>query len=228
MKKLIITIDTEGDDLWSWKQGDAITTNNTLFLDRFQRLCNKYNFFSVWLTNYEMIQDDRYVEFVKKYALEGKAEIGMHLHAWNDSLMYQLEVAQEGVPYSIDTSNGSSVLEVPLTILRSHKLFLKTSSAKNSARSIWHALKGMELWIRPNGDKLEEMKYVLDQTYVSDRDYAMFMIHSSELMPGRSPTFKDERSIEKLYKNLEALFAYVRVSVLLCRDENRREVSGVI
>ena len=73
MKKLIITIDTEGDDLWSWKQGDAITTNNTLFLDRFQMLCNKYNFFPVWLTNYEMIQDDRYVEFVKKYALEGKS-----------------------------------------------------------------------------------------------------------------------------------------------------------
>ena len=102
MKKLIITIDTEGDDLWSWKQGDAITTNNTLFLDRFQRLCNKYNFFPVWLTNYEMIQDDRYVEFVKKYALEGKAEIGMHLHAWNNPPMYQLEVAQEGAPYLIE------------------------------------------------------------------------------------------------------------------------------
>ena len=102
MKKLIITIDTEGDDLWSWKQGDAFTTNNTLFLDRFQRLCNKYNFFPVWLTNYEMIQDDRYVEFVKKYALEGKAEIGMHLHAWNNPPMYQLEVAQEGAPYLIE------------------------------------------------------------------------------------------------------------------------------
>ena len=114
-------------------------------------------------------------------------------------------------PYSINTSNGSSVLEVPVTILRSHKLFLKTSSAKNLARSIWHAMKGTELWIRPNGNNLEEMKYVLDHTYVSDRDYAMFMIHSSELMPGGSPTFKDERSIEKLYKDLEALFAYARV-----------------
>ena len=72
-------------------------------------------------------------------------------------------------------------------------------------------MKGTELWIRPNGDNLEEMKYVLDQTYVSDRDYAIFMIHSSELMPGGSPTFKDERSIEKLYKDLEALFAYASV-----------------
>lgn len=33
------------------------------------------------------------------------------------------------------------------------------------------------LWIRPNGDNLEEMKYVLDQTYVSDRDSLIRMIN---------------------------------------------------
>jgi hypothetical protein len=32
-------------------------------------------------------------------------------------------------------------------------------------------------------------------------------VHSSELMPGGSPFFKDENSIERLYRRLETLFA---------------------
>ena len=34
------------------------------------------------------------------------------------------------------------------------------------------------------------------------------MIHSSELMPGGSPNFPTERSIERLYETLESLFAF--------------------
>ena len=30
-KKFLITIDTEGDNLWAWKQGDAIRTENVLY-----------------------------------------------------------------------------------------------------------------------------------------------------------------------------------------------------
>jgi hypothetical protein len=33
-----------------------------------------------------------------------------------------------------------------------------------------------------------------------------FMLHSSELMPGGSPTFKDAPEIERLYEHLEMLF----------------------
>ena len=36
-----------------------------------------------------------------------------------------------------------------------------------------------------------------------------FALHSSELMPGGSPTFRTEDSIERLYEDLEALFAYL-------------------
>ena len=55
MKKFIITIDTEGDNLWEWKFGDAITTENVKYLPRFQNLCNDFGFKPVWLTNYEII-----------------------------------------------------------------------------------------------------------------------------------------------------------------------------
>ena len=40
-------------------------------------------------------------------------------------------------------------------------------------------------------------------------DYLMFMLHSSELMPGGSPTFRTNEDIEKLYSDLETLFAYI-------------------
>jgi hypothetical protein len=38
----------------------------------------------------------------------------------------------------------------------------------------------------------------------------MFMLLSSELMPGGSPTFTDESSIEKLCADLEILFGHAR------------------
>jgi hypothetical protein len=37
-------------------------------------------------------------------------------------------------------------------------------------------------------------------------DYVEFMLHSSELMPGGSPSFPGEAEIERLYENLETLF----------------------
>jgi hypothetical protein len=83
MKKpaFIITIDTEGDNLW--QNHERISTENTRFLPRFQSLCEKYAFKPVYLTNYEMAQDAAYVEFASDVIRRGQGEVGMHLHAWN-------------------------------------------------------------------------------------------------------------------------------------------------
>jgi hypothetical protein len=77
----LITIDTEGDNLWRNRR--TITTRNTLFLPRFQTLCEKYGFKPTWLTNYEMVSDPAYVEFARDVIARGQGEVGMHLHAWN-------------------------------------------------------------------------------------------------------------------------------------------------
>ena len=79
-KKFLITVDTEGDDLWHWKTGKTIATENTLFIPRFQELCEKYGFQPVYLTNYEMAEDDRWVKFAGKAAQEGKCEILSLIH----------------------------------------------------------------------------------------------------------------------------------------------------
>ncbi|PHM62390.1 polysaccharide deacetylase family protein [Xenorhabdus ishibashii] len=77
----IITIDTEGDNLW--QNSEQISTKNTQYLPRFQNLCERFGFKPVWLTNYEMAMDDSYIEFAKDVIARNKGEIGMHLHAWN-------------------------------------------------------------------------------------------------------------------------------------------------
>lgn len=92
-------MDTEGDDLWGWKPGKPITTENTNYIPRFQELCEKYGFKPVYLTNYEMAMDDRWVAYSKQKAQEGKCEIGMHLHAWNTPPEYPLENRFGGNPY---------------------------------------------------------------------------------------------------------------------------------
>lgn len=77
----LITIDTEGDNLWS--HPERITTKNSAFLPRFQELCEKYHLKPTWLTNYEMAQCPVFTEFGQDVIKRNMGEIGMHLHAWN-------------------------------------------------------------------------------------------------------------------------------------------------
>jgi hypothetical protein len=77
----LITIDTEGDDLWSAPR--EITVRNAAFLDRFQRLCEAHRLKPTYLTNYEMAAAPVFQEFARDALARGAAEIGMHLHAWN-------------------------------------------------------------------------------------------------------------------------------------------------
>lgn len=85
----LITLDTEGDNLWRNRSG-KVTTRNVQFLPRFQSLCEKYNFKPTWLTNYEMASDPAYVEFGRDLLARGQGEIGMHLHAWYSPPEYAL------------------------------------------------------------------------------------------------------------------------------------------
>lgn len=79
-KPFLITIDTEGDNLWG--QG-PLTTKNAGFLERFQTLCERFGFKPCYLTNHEMVIDPVFQHFARGVIERGTGEIGMHLHAWN-------------------------------------------------------------------------------------------------------------------------------------------------
>lgn len=290
MKKLIITIDTEGDG--QWNPDATCSTKNARFLPRFQELSEKYGFAPTWLTNYEMVQDDFYVEYMRDCIKRQTCEIGMHLHAWNNppefSLQkvnnqrdylfeYPTDIMDQKIKaltamledtfgtkmlshrsgrwstderyfkllhkygYKVDCSVtpfvdwsscvGSTgktgtdystyptqpyyiykdLLEVPVSI-RPLKYFAADSIC--SVKSLLHEMKWCvhkrNAWIRPSKNpSFLVMKKVLDAVK-QDSDYAMFMLHSSEMMPGGSPSFSDENSIEKLYDSIEKLFAYAK------------------
>src|SRR4051812_518534 len=77
----IITVDTEGDNLWS--RPHEITTRNADYLPRFQALCERHRLRPTYLVNYEMATSETFVQFGRDVIARGKAETGMHLHAWN-------------------------------------------------------------------------------------------------------------------------------------------------
>ena len=101
-KKFIITVDTEGDNLWNWRAGDSVSTENSRYIPRFQELCDKYGFKPVYLTNYEMACCDRFMDRAVEWQNNGACEIGVHLHAWNNPPSYPLRKTYEGQDYLIE------------------------------------------------------------------------------------------------------------------------------
>lgn len=268
-KYFIITIDTEGDNLWEWQEGTPIGTENVNYLSRFQNLCNQYEFKPTWMSNWEMVNDDRFVSFAKKYLEEKQCEIGMHLHAWNTLPYYELPRGQNaGLSYLIEYPEdvmrekiitmtnlierkfgkrpvthrsgrwgmndiyfrllyeegyiadcsvtpyvnwNSSVGQTPDFAGPDYSKELPVISLRQGIIEIpvttsWSEEKNRVLWLRPNRRNLEEMISVIEQNDQSQNDYLMFMLHSSELMPGGSPTFKTEGGIERLYEHLNVIF----------------------
>ncbi len=77
LKSFLITIDTEGDDIWS-KRSSA-ETRNASFLPRLQSVCEKFGLKPTYPVNYEMANDCGIVEFGRDVIARGVGEIGMHL-----------------------------------------------------------------------------------------------------------------------------------------------------
>lgn len=97
----LITIDTEGDDLWALHK--PTTTENASYLPRFQALCQKYGFKPTYLTDYEMANSAELRQLGREIIRDGTGEIGMHLHAWNSPPEYSLTEDDERYhPYLTD------------------------------------------------------------------------------------------------------------------------------
>jgi hypothetical protein len=310
-KYFLITIDTEGDNLWAKSQD--ISTNNAKYLDRFQRLCDKFGFKPTYLTNYEMAESKTFQKFARKNIKHNKAEIGMHLHAWNSppyfeltdddykyhpflieypkdiiiekinhmtqlleqnfeseilshragrwsfdetyakslidsgykvdcsvmphvSLKYTMgDPNQSGgtdytyfpdYPYFINENNisetgNSTLLEVPMTVIKKDQYILDRFRESRLLNKITRLLFNKDInravdkykpniiKFRPNGQNLDELKEIIYLNKISDKNYLEFMLHSSELMPGGSPTFKTSEHVENLYHHLELIFSEI-------------------
>jgi hypothetical protein len=102
-----------------------------------------------------------------------------------------------------------TLLEVPMTVLdftpRPLRSFVRPDPASLPAR-VLNRLFPRQAWLRPTGRNLSSLLNIVEHARAANPPYLMFMLHSSEFMPGGSPTFRDQRSIETLYSHLEQLF----------------------
>jgi hypothetical protein len=107
----------------------------------------------------------------------------------------------------IDRPGSSGLLEVPPTILRSRlQEVAPWAYAVRGIRRFAVRHEPAVSWIFPNGSNLEHMLKCVRVALAEGREHIEFVIHSSELMPGGSPRFRTEDSIERLYADLRVLF----------------------
>ena len=115
----------------------------------------------------------------------------------------------------ISQSGDSPLLEIPVTVTEPY--YHPAVNALRSALSAFPLGKKVSnqffpslAWLYPKGNNHRSLGRLLQTAPQQQRDFAEFMIHSSELMPGGSPNFPDAESIEELYDVLDSLFSAAR------------------
>ena len=107
-------------------------------------------------------------------------------------------------------STSSPLLEVPVTVTYLEGFFasvLRRMFSDGSFPSlVINRLFSRPSMLRPTGSNLGDISLILKKALREAWPYVLFMLHSSELMPGGSPSFSDSKSIEKLYADLDMLF----------------------
>lgn len=78
---LLVTVDTEGDDEWSFRRSPA--SENIGWLGDFEAALRRVGCRSTYLVTYTVAQDERAAEVLRGYRDTRGAEIGAHCHAWN-------------------------------------------------------------------------------------------------------------------------------------------------
>ncbi len=107
--RVIITIDTEGDN--QWDHGRDLTVENITYIPRFQNLCEKFEIKPTYLVTTEVAQDKVAREILATYSRDDKAEIGAHLHSWSTPPF----IDHEG--YRENDVNHAFASELPLDLL---------------------------------------------------------------------------------------------------------------
>lgn len=207
MSSFIVTVDTEGDNLWNWHKGKNITSYNSRYIPRFQELCEKYGVKPVYLVNYEMAMDDYLVKYLKPKFQQGKCEVGMHCHAWNTPPEYDIKEIYKGNPY---------ITEYPDDIMY-HKMKYMTNILEErfEEKMISHRA-GRWASNEKMFSILKELGYKVDCSWVAHMD--MSKIHGATTQKG----FNYSNVENQIYKPIEGIIEVPMTSVKLHHSEGVR------
>lgn len=122
-------------------------------------------------------------------------------------------------PYFLDESDISQpgslpLLEIPVTIIPNYGRILSAVYynliPKGIYRRLFRRILGTPVkWFRPLRRRPSGLMQVAKRKIRDNSDYIMFMLHSSELMPGGSPQFRNEKEIDKLYEDIHRIFQWL-------------------
>ncbi len=124
-------------------------------------------------------------------------------------------------PYFLDLNNiklegKSKLLEIPMTIEKTSigkmLLLIKPLKIRFFMEKLVNKFIPIQASLRPNGDNLKQILWLLHKISSTNHDYIMFMIHSSEFMPGGSYTFDNEEKIEILFNNMRSIFEKISIT----------------
>ena len=195
----IITIDTEGDNLWARRR--EVKTENAKFLPRFQEFCESFGLKVTYLTDYEMAVDPTYVKFAREALGRGFTEVGMHLHAWhsppfeavlsaedhhNHPFLIEFSDDQMAAKISAMTELLNTTFEVPIT---SHRAGRWAFDARYAAMLAQHgyladcSVTPFTSWSSHKGDPTRAGG--TDYRFAPSEPY--FMDPNDVLRPGRGP-----------------------------------------
>lgn len=158
-----------------------------------------------WTTNH------KYFEILKKYGYQVDCSITPHVN-WKRCLG---STGVKGSDYSKCPEHPyllhEQILEVPMTIRKIRRFQKKRIKNFTSfCKEIYRLITGRVQWMRPDTHSSLTSYVNIIKKCSKKNEYVMFMIHSSELMSGGSPTFKTNQEIEKLYVIIEGIFEYAK------------------
>ena len=102
--KIIITIDTEGDN--QWDPALPRSTENIRFIPRFQELCDRYRFPPTYLCTYDVVSAPSFDEILLPLDASRRAEIGAHLHPWTTPPFSQWDRSDTVAAYPSELPTG--------------------------------------------------------------------------------------------------------------------------
>lgn len=123
-------------------------------------------------------------------------------------------------PFRVDGTGSPGLVELPVTILPTYAVTRRCRVVREhwEARPLRAARRGLRawrrpqpLWLRPRPEyAADDLGALLSEAERRHLPYAVFMVHSSELMPGASPYRPDEASVHALLGLLDELFTAAR------------------
>ena len=156
---VVLTIDTEPDDAWTNHQNRSVA--NVQALRRLQTMLDRFGAKATCLVTYRVVEDDRAVDVLREICEEGGAEIGAHLHPW------------ENPPFmgsGVDVDYPTYPHELPLDFFEKKLTCLTDAITRRFGKPTSYRA-GRWGWVAEHIRGLEALGYVVDSSVVPWEDF---------------------------------------------------------